>query len=104
MPFTTYRYFLMCSIFAGSLSVAFEASAGSVEITKTPDGQKVITRNGKSTDISIQSNGSSKTIDDDFEDIEERVSSSHGTSKKRDVPSEEEFKERVRSRMRSVSP
>lgn len=39
-----------------------DKTTSSVEIIKTPDGQKVITRSGGSTDVTIQSNSSTKQV------------------------------------------
>lgn len=102
----------------------------STKIISTPDGQKVISRSGNNTNISIQSSGSlknkknnrAKNLADDFPQdcIDNKYSNKSSKTNARirskadcdaldtleedDLPTAEEFKDRMRSRMRPVFP
>lgn len=106
------------------------SGASSTQVIRTPDSQKIITRDGKSTDVTIQrstssskgSKAGSKADADDMPKLDksrfERDSLDCAKSKcpptrstnlddadfEDDIPSAEEFKDRMRSRMRPVFP
>lgn len=91
------------------------------EVTKTPDGQKIITRDGNNTDVTIQRGGAWSSgkpsgngatepkIDQDrfgrgSQDYVDCPPASKIGPKDSDIPTAEEFKDRMRSRMRSPIP
>lgn len=117
----------------GSSTSVVTQSGGSgsrrTQVTKTPDGQKIITRDGNSTDVTIQRSGSSSKgakgsskFDDDLPTLDKnrfgrdttdcakskcpssRSAKSDDADFDDDIPSAEEFKDRMRNRMRSVFP
>jgi len=77
-----------------------DKTTSSVEIIKTPDGQKVITRSGGSTDITIQSNSSTKQVTTDKDSSASKSSKSGKTGS---ISTQKEFKERIMGRMRSLT-
>lgn len=115
----------------GSTTVVTQSGGGgprSTDVTRTPDGQRVISRSGSNVDISEQSSsskgisdpddgrrsgrGSRDCVDDEggFFGAFRRMMwpsskcSSSPTIRGEPVPTSEEYKDRMQSRMRSVSP
>jgi len=103
----------------------FKQSGGSdpstTEVVKTPDDQEIITRNGRYTDDAVQKNGKSvrtgssrnastkAQIDQDnfgcgSRDCADCPSTGKTSTRDSDIPTAEEFKDRMRSRMRPPIP
>lgn len=98
-------------------------NAKETKITRTPQGQKIITRSGNNTDISTQSSGNAGRRDSgasaDSPAIKSTVDSDRFTRGARelpdcttdkscdrggyDAPTEDEFKDRILRRMRPLS-
>lgn len=86
--------------------------SSSTQVTKTPDGQKIVTKSGNSTDVTIQSSKSGSTSSGQSSkntnrttvdnDRFTRGSSTH--NQKRDDSTIEAFREGIRSRMRPLTP
>lgn len=78
------------------------------KITKTPQGQKIITRSGNNTDTTIQdnsnSNSNSNSADRFTRGSREIPDCTIDSSCNRtyDAPTEDEFKERINRRMRPI--
>ena len=109
----------------GDSTAVIKQSGGSgprtTEVIKTPDGQKIITRDGNNTDVTIQRGGALNSgkpsgngatepkIDQDrfgrgSRDYVDCPPASKIGPKDSDIPTAEEFKDRMRRRMRSPIP
>lgn len=110
----------------GNSTAVIEQEGGTgksvTDVIKTPQGQKIITRDGRNTDITIQNSGGggAKSTpdwknrdrfaqapwdDSDWDDSDWPVpSSSPLRARGQEIPTKEEFKARIRSRMRPLLP
>ena len=86
--------------------------SSSTQVTKTPDGQKIVTKSGNSTDVTIQSSNSgstssgsgSKNTNRTTIDEDRFTRGSSTRSQKRDDLSVEAFRQGIRDRMRPLNP
>jgi hypothetical protein len=107
----------------GGSTAVIEQSGGSepsrTQVTKTPNGQKIITRDGNSSDVTIQSNrpsgkgtnGAAKPQVDSDRFNRSSVSSrdcvdcpAPGRFRETDIPTAKEYKDSIRDRMRPLLP